>query len=59
MVEKSMEKVATTVWVRNYGIVTIPKRIRDKLGIEIGDQVKIVVEKFPAPESAQEQAVPM
>lgn len=54
-----MEKIATTVWVRNNGLVTIPKRIREILGIEIGDQIKLTVEKFPAPAPAQEQAVPM
>lgn len=53
-----MEKATTTVWVRNEGIVTIPKRIRDKLGIEVGDQVKLTIEKFPPPDPEPKNVTP-
>jgi AbrB family looped-hinge helix DNA binding protein len=31
--------------VRKYGVITIPKTIRDALGIKEGDVVRITVEK--------------
>ncbi len=32
--------------VRKYGVITIPKTIRDTLGIKEGDVVRIIVEKI-------------
>ena len=31
------------------GLVAIPKKIRDEMGLEVGDPVKIVVQKIISP----------
>lgn len=42
-----MAKAVTTVFLKVNGQVTIPKKIRDQLRLEIGDQLKLSIEKFP------------
>jgi AbrB family looped-hinge helix DNA binding protein len=37
--------------VRKYGVITIPKTIRDALKIEEGDMVRITVEKIEKPKA--------
>ena len=37
--------------VRKYGVITIPKIIRDALGIKEGDVVRITVEKVEKPKA--------
>ncbi len=37
--------------VRKYGVITIPKTIRDTLGIKEGDVVRITIERIEKPKA--------
>lgn len=60
MNEIQTEEVSRTFGARlaRNGQSTIPKRVRDMFGIEIGDTVYLTVEKVISPNGEERQCIP-